>query len=43
MKQPMDLTKGNVWKQLMKFALPLFLANLLQSLYGMVDMAVVGR
>lgn len=38
-----DLTVGSVPKQLLSFAAPLFLANLLQSLYSIVDMAVVGR
>ncbi len=38
-----DFTKGNITKQLLVFALPLFLSNLLQVVYNMVDMAVVGR
>ncbi|MBQ9832418.1 MAG: MATE family efflux transporter [Clostridia bacterium] len=38
-----DFTKGNVSKQLVRFALPLFLSNLLQVLYSMVDMVVVGK
>ncbi len=38
-----DFTKGNISKQLTVFALPLFLSNLLQVVYNMVDMAVVGH
>ena len=38
-----DFTKGNIPKQLFFFALPLFLSNLLQVVYNMVDMIVVGQ
>lgn len=38
-----NLTTGSVTKQLLYFTIPLFLANLLQSLYNIVDMLVVGR
>jgi len=38
-----NLTVGHVPTQLIKFAIPLFFANLLQSLYNIVDMLVVGR
>lgn len=38
-----DLTNGSVPKQLLKFAFPIFIANLLQSCYSMVDMVVVGQ
>lgn len=38
-----DFTQGNISKQLIKFALPLFLSNLLQVVYNMVDMVVVGN
>lgn len=38
-----DFTQGNVMKQLIQFSLPLFLANLLQVVYNMVDMIVVGH
>ena len=38
-----DFTKGNISKQLISFAWPIFLANLLQVLYNVVDMLVVGR
>ncbi len=32
-----DLTKGNIWKKLVKFAVPFFISNLIQSLYSLVD------
>ena len=38
-----DLTSGNVYKGLLRFTIPLLLANLLQSFYSIVDMLVVGR
>ncbi len=38
-----DLSKGSVGKQLWAFALPFILSNLIQSLYGVVDMIIVGR
>ncbi len=38
-----DLTQGPIFKSLFAFALPLILANVIQQLYGMVDLAVAGR
>lgn len=38
-----DLTSGNVVKQLLEFALPLFVSNALQAVYNLVDMVVVGN
>lgn len=38
-----DFTKGNIMKQLLVFSLPLFLSNLLQIVYNMVDMVIVGQ
>lgn len=38
-----DFTQGNITKQLVTFAFPLFLSNLLQVVYNMVDMIVVGH
>ena len=43
MTQIKDFTKGNIVKQISTFALPLLLSNLLQVLYNMVDMMVVGN
>ncbi len=38
-----DLTTGSVPKTLITFAMPLFLSGLLQTVYNMVDMIVVGK
>lgn len=38
-----DFTQGNITKQLIIFSGPLFLSNLLQVVYNMVDMLVVGE
>ena len=43
MTQGQDLLTGRVPKKLIRFAFPLFLANLLQALYNVVDMLVVGK
>lgn len=39
----MDMTKGNVTKLLMKFALPIMLGDLFQQLYIAADTAIVGQ
>ena len=41
--QEIDMTRGNLWKQILLFSLPLMLSNLLQVLFNMADLAVVGR
>ena len=38
-----DLTQGNVVRELLTFAAPLFAANALQAVYNLVDMIVVGQ
>ncbi len=38
-----DFTKGNITRQLLIFSLPLFLSNMLQVVYSMVDMIIVGN
>ena len=38
-----DFTEGNVTGRLIKFATPLFLGNMLQVVYNMVDMMIVGN
>lgn len=38
-----NLTEGNVAKQLLIFALPFMLSNLVQTLYNVADMLIVGR
>lgn len=37
-----SLTEGAVWKKLLAFALPIMGANLLQAMYGTVDLMIVG-
>lgn len=37
------LTEGNILKTLLLFAIPFLIANILQSLYGAVDLFVVGK
>ncbi len=39
----LDLTQGNIFRQLMIFVLPLLLANIVQQLYNTVDMVVIGQ
>ena len=38
-----DLTQGNIYRQLLRFAAPVVAANLLQLVYSMVDTVVVGQ
>lgn len=38
-----DLTEGSVTKQLLRFAYPFMLGNLLQTVYNIVDMIVIGQ
>lgn len=38
-----DFTGGNLWSQIFKFSLPLMFSNLLQVLFSMADLAVVGK
>ena len=38
-----DLTVGPITPALLRFAIPVMLANLLQTLYNMVDMVIIGR
>lgn len=42
-KKERDLTQGNIFKTLIVFAVPFLIANILQSLYGAVDLFVVGQ
>ncbi|SBW08347.1 conserved membrane hypothetical protein [uncultured delta proteobacterium] len=39
----LDLTKGNVLRTLARFSIPILATNILQSLYSMADMLVVGH
>jgi len=38
-----DFTEGRISRQLIKFAIPLLLANFVQILYNLTDMVIVGR
>ena len=38
-----DLTEGSVAKQLIIFAAPFIISNLIQSLYSVADMVIVGN
>ncbi len=37
-----SLTEGNIYKSLISFSLPFIIANLIQALYGTVDLLVIG-
>ena len=39
----MDLTEGNIVRQMIQFAAPIFVGNLFQNLYNSVDSLVVGN
>lgn len=41
--QTRDLLSGSVPKQLIAFSLPFLAANVLQSVYAVVDMIIVGQ
>ena len=42
-KYAQDFTKGNLLSQIFRFSLPLMFSNLLQVLFNMADIAVVGQ
>ena len=42
-KKPLSLTEGKVSSALLRFALPFLAANILQSLYGAIDLLIIGR
>lgn len=39
----MLMTEGSIYKKIIKFALPIFLANLFQQLYNIIDSLIVGN
>ena len=41
--QVVNLTEGTIWKQLIRFALPLLFSNFLQQLYSTADLMIVGQ
>lgn len=38
-----DLSQGNVVRQLIRFCIPFILSSIVQNLYGMADMVVIGQ
>ena len=38
-----DLIHGNLWQSMLRFSVPLIASNLLQAVYNIVDMIIVGR
>lgn len=38
-----DLIRGDLWRSMLRFSLPLIASNLLQAVYNIVDMIIVGR
>ena len=42
-QEQQDLTRGPLGRQILYFSIPLILSNLLQILFNMADVAVVGR
>ena len=39
----MDMTTGSLWKKIMLFSVPLMFSQVLQVLFNMADVAVVGK
>lgn len=42
-KYQQDFTEGSIWSKMMLFSIPLMFSNVLQILFNMADIAVVGR
>lgn len=42
-REKQDLTTGSLWKKMLIFSAPLMLSNVLQILFNMADVAVIGR
>lgn len=42
-RREIDLTEGSIWKQLVRFALPLLIGNIFQQMYNTVDSLVLGH
>lgn len=43
MKETQNFTEGRIFAPLIRFALPVLLTLFLQTMYGAVDLGVVGR
>ena len=42
-KYELDMTQGSLWKQIWKYSLPLMFTNVLQVVFNLTDIAVVGQ
>lgn len=42
-KYEQDMTQGSLWKQIWKYSLPLMFTNVLQVVFNLTDIAVVGQ
>lgn len=42
-KYEQDMTQGSLWKQIWKYSLPLMFTNVLQVVFNLADIAVVGK
>lgn len=40
---PIDLTKGSIWKDLLRFVIPIILSMLFQEIYTLTDAMIVGQ
>ncbi len=43
MQEQMDFTQGSILKKLVRFMLPILAAQVLQAMYGAVDLLIVGH
>ncbi len=39
----LDLTTGPIFSNIIRFAVPIIIASLIQQIYGMVDLAIIGK
>ena len=42
-RREINMTEGNLWRQMFQYSVPLMFSNVLQVLFHMSDVAVVGR
>ena len=42
-KKKIDITQGSLWKNIIIFSIPLMCSQVLEILFNMTDVAVVGR
>lgn len=41
--RPIDLTTGAPWKVILRFSIPVFISNIFQQVYSMVDAIIIGH